>query len=181
MNSLFRATRISWHFCSLSFGRREWLDSYTETLKHLRVSKNTALVLMGGWITRDDIVCMQWLEPNKGYGSAPGKVPYAFEPRSENRATGRKSVKCITGQKLTYKIAQKVYLFLGSLSQLSQILLELCKALWHFFQLWLEHLQCTMKQGLSYMGKAITKCLTLEIDFSANFHLRHDFFWIRLS
>ena len=37
--------------------------------------------------------------------------------------------------------------------------------------------QCTMQQGLSFLGKAITECLTLEIDFSANFHLIHDFFW----
>ena len=35
---------------------------------------------------------------------------------------------------------------------------------------------CTMQQGLSFIGKAITKCSTLEIDFSANFHLIHDFF-----
>ena len=49
---------------------------------------------------------MQSLEPNKGYGSALGKVPYAFEPRSETRAIGGKRVKCCrTGQKLTYKIA----------------------------------------------------------------------------
>ena len=43
---------------------------------------------------------MQWLEPNKGYGSALGKVPYAFEPRSETRAIGGKSVKCSTGKKI---------------------------------------------------------------------------------
>ena len=36
--------------------------------------------------------------------------------------------------------------------------------------------QCTMQQGLSFLGKAITKCLTLEIHFSANSHLIHDFF-----
>ena len=72
---------------------------------------------------------MQCLEPNKGYGSALGKVPCAFEPRSETRAIGEKSEKCSTSQKLAYKIAQKVYLFLGSLSQFSQMLLELPKAL----------------------------------------------------
>ena len=33
-----------------------------------------------------------------------------------------------------------------------------------------------MQQGLSLLGKAITKCLTLEIDFSANFHLIYNFF-----
>ena len=134
MISLFRATEISWYFCSLNFGRKEWLDSYTETLKHVRLSKNRVLVLIEGWITRNDTVCMQWLEPNKGYGSAPGKVPYVFEPRSETRAIEGKSVKCSTGQKLAYKIAQKVDLFLGSLSQLTQMLLELSKALWHLYQ-----------------------------------------------
>ena len=36
--------------------------------------------------------------------------------------------------------------------------------------------QCTMQQGLSFLGKTITKCLTLEIHFSANSHLIHDFF-----
>ena len=36
--------------------------------------------------------------------------------------------------------------------------------------------QCTMQQGLSFLGKAITKCLTLEIDFSANFYLIYEFF-----
>ena len=72
---------------------------------------------------------MQWLEPNKGYGSALGKVPYAFEPRSETRAIGGKNVKCSKGQKLAYKIAQKVYSFLGSFSLLSPMSLELSKAL----------------------------------------------------
>ena len=48
---------------------------------------------------------MQWLEPNKGYGSALGKVLYAFEPGSETTVIGGKGVKCSTGQKL----AQKVY------------------------------------------------------------------------
>ena len=52
---------------------------------------------------------MQCLEPNKGYGSALGKVPYAFEPGSKTTAMGGKSVKC-------NKIAQKVYLFLDSIS-----------------------------------------------------------------
>ena len=35
--------------------------------------------------------------------------------------------------------------------------------------------QCTMQQGLTFEKKAITKCSTLKIDFSANFHLTHDF------
>ena len=39
-------------------------------------------------------------------------------------------------------------------------------------------LQCTMQQGLTFEEKkAITECSTLKIDFSANFHLTHDFFW----
>ena len=37
-------------------------------------------------------------------------------------------------------------------------------------------IQCTMQQGLTFEEKkAITKCSTLKIDFSANFHLTHDF------
>ena len=36
--------------------------------------------------------------------------------------------------------------------------------------------QWTMHQGLSILEKAITKCLTLETDFPANFHLIHEFF-----
>ena len=35
--------------------------------------------------------------------------------------------------------------------------------------------QCTMHQGLSFLEKAITKCLTLEWDFSAKFHRINDF------
>ena len=35
--------------------------------------------------------------------------------------------------------------------------------------------QCTMQQGLTFEKEAITKC-SLKIDFSANFHLAHDFF-----
>ena len=34
--------------------------------------------------------------------------------------------------------------------------------------------QCTMQQGLTFEKKVITKCSTLKIDFSANFHLTHD-------
>ena len=37
---------------------------------------------------------------------------------------------------------------------------------------------CTMQQGLTFEKKAITKCSTLKIDFSANFHLTHDFFLV---
>ena len=33
----------------------------------------------------------------------------------------------------------------------------------------------TMQQGLTFEKKAITKCSTLKIYFSANFHLTHDF------
>ena len=36
--------------------------------------------------------------------------------------------------------------------------------------------QCTMQQELTFEKKAIRKCSTLKIDFSANFHLTHDFF-----
>jgi len=32
-----------------------------------------------------------------------------------------------------------------------------------------------MQQGLTFEKKAITKCSTLKIYFSANFHLTHDF------
>ena len=36
--------------------------------------------------------------------------------------------------------------------------------------------QCTMQQGLPFEEKkTITKCSFLKIDFSANFHLTHDF------
>ena len=42
-------------------------------------------------------------------------------------------------------------------------------------------MHCTMQQGLTFEKKAITKCSTLKVDFSANFHLTHDFFWRRLS
>ena len=34
----------------------------------------------------------------------------------------------------------------------------------------------TMQQGLTFEKKTITKCSTLKIDFSANFHLTHIFF-----
>ena len=33
----------------------------------------------------------------------------------------------------------------------------------------------TMQQGLPFEKKDITKCSTLKNDFSANFHLTHDF------
>ena len=36
-------------------------------------------------------------------------------------------------------------------------------------------------KGWHLKKKAITKCSTLKVDFSANFHLTHDFFWRRLS
>ena len=43
-------------------------------------------------------------------------------------------------------------------------------------------IQCTMQQGLTFEEKkAITKCSTLKIDFSANFHLTHDFLLTRLK
>jgi len=38
-----------------------------------------------------------------------------------------------------------------------------------------------MQQGLPFEKKAITKSSTLNIDFSANSNLAHDFFWRRLS
>ena len=44
--------------------------------------------------------------------------------------------------------------------------------MWPIFR---EFTQCTMHQGLSFLEKAITKCLILEIDFSANVHLIHVF------
>ena len=40
-------------------------------------------------------------------------------------------------------------------------------------------LKLTMHYGIraDILKKAIRKCLTLKIDFSANFNLTHDFFW----
>ena len=61
--------------------------------------------------------------------------------------------------------------------------LFLCTLTWNKKKIKTRTICSTMHNGLraDILKKAIRKCLTLKIDFSANFNLTHDFFGRRLS